>query len=123
MIIFQVKRKRENEQKSAATLNSQVSQLTSNKTEQENVASDDTLKEAPTITEELAKEPTETKEEKIVSDSIKKTKKKPNKSLKLTQNHSNITHFVALALMGEEVFGKEKQAKKKRSGIPDLSPS
>ena len=104
-------------------MNSHVSNLNKYKTEENNVASDDTLEEAPTITEELAKEPTVKKGQRIVSDRIKNTKKKANKSLKLTQNNSNITHFAALALMGEEVFGKVKQARKKRSGIPDLSPS
>ena len=94
-----------------------------NKTDEDNVASDDTLEEAPTITEELAKEPTLKKDVRMISDRIKNTKKKANKSLKLTQNNSNITHFAALALMGEEVFGKVRQAKKKISGIPDLSPS
>ena len=104
-------------------MNSHVSNLNKYKTEENNVASDDTLEEAPTITEELAKEPTVKKGQRIVSDRIKNTKKKANKSLKLTQNNSNITHFAALALIGEEVFGKVRQAKKKRYGIPDLSPS
>ena len=93
-------------------MNSQVSKL--NTPEEENVASDDTLDEAPTINEELAKvkELTVKKEERIVSDSIKNTHKK-----------SNITHFSALALMGEAVLGKVRQAQKKISGIPYLSPS
>ena len=72
--MFQIKRKKEHN--SAATLNSQVSKLNKNKTEEENVASDDTLEEAPTITEELAKEQTVNKDERMVSDRIKNTKRK-----------------------------------------------
>ena len=76
----------------------------------DNFVSDDTLEEAPTITEELAKEPKEQERR----ESIKSRR---------TTKHSKLTHFKALALMGEEVFGNVRKAKELRSGIPNLSPS
>ena len=71
------------------------------------------MEEAPTITEELAKEPRSEKEANKSCEKRNNPKKITNESQqKSRQNYFNHTNFKVLALIGTEVFGKEGQVRK-----------
>ena len=125
--IFQAKkRKHHKERKLSESLNSKASILNiQSEKEEDKLASDDTLEEAPTITEEIAKESLKEKEEIEVCERsrMKKTNTMAIKSERGSKKHSKYTQFKALAHMGEEVFSKERQVREIRSENSHLSQS